>query len=300
MKKHILSFMLLALALAPSSSLTSWAGNSCPRLGERLSAKEYCERYAEIARQEMVTYGIPASVTLAQGMLESDWGSSYLAIAANNHFGIKAYRVSYTKKTVSCDDDKAQEPFCAFTTVEEGYHYHSLFLKDNTRYAKLFTLSPSDYSGWAYGLRECGYATDPEYGKKLVSIIERYNLNQYDEIIRVRQYYVTSNDKRQALKYIRLLPNDNLKTISKETGVSVSRLRRYNELRLSPELHENDIIYLQSKRSKAMEGYETHTVQPGETLWSIAQMYGVTTSSIKRRNRLRRGEIQVGMVLRLR
>lgn len=301
MKRNKNRFLTFALAVAASlGAVEASAQASCPRLNERLSAKEYCERYAALARNEMLAYGIPASVTLAQGMLESDWGSSYLAVMGNNHFGIKAYRVNYTKNVIHCDDDAKAEPFCAFNSVEEGYHYHSVFLRDNTRYNKLFSLSPSDYVGWANGLRECGYATDPQYGPKLISIIERYNLDQYDVINRVRTIYATSNDPKWALRYVRVDAADDLNSISNDTGVSVKKLLRYNDMQKGQPLKEGQVIYLEAKKRKGQPGNDQHVVKVGDSLWSISQMYGISLRHLKRLNKLRTSSLHEGQVLRLR
>ncbi len=273
-------------------------------MGPRLTVEQYCEKYGEMARKQMRKHGVPASITLAQGILESGYGSSYLAVVANNHFGIKAYSRNWKGPTVLCDDDAKDEPFCKFSSVEDGFEYHSTFLRDNSRYASLFKLDIRDYENWAHGLKQCGYATNPKYGTLLIDLIEDYHLDVYDilsntQITSVkRTLYVTS--AKGGLKYVRCLKGDDLAAIAKAYGINERKLRRYNELTKRSVLKENDIIYLQSKKSKAPKGFEYHTVKAGESMWSISQLYGVRIKSLMRRNKLVSATVHVGQVLRLR
>ena len=305
MQRSYLSFILfLALQLSGLCMPQASAAKKCPVLGPRLTAEQYCAKYAEIAREEMRKSGVPASITLAQGMLESGYGSSYLAVKANNHFGIKAYSRGWKGPVVRCDDDARDEPFCSFGSVEEGYAYHSQFLCENPRYARLFKLDIRDYEGWAVGLKECGYATSPTYAKSLIDLIERYHLDAYDTPGKAfysykHPLYRTGND-RKALKYVRCVENDDLSVIAAQYGIKVAKLRRANDLPKYYTLHEGDIIYLQSKRVKAEPGYDVHVVRPGESMWSIAQTYGVTIKSIMRRNKLKSATVYDGQVLKLR
>ncbi len=295
------SIVVMQLIFAPSLSAKK---SKCPTMGNRLTVEQYCAKYAKMAQAQMKKYGVPASITLAQGILESGYGSSYLAVVANNHFGIKAYSRNWRGPTVLCDDDAENEPFCKFGSVEEGYEYHSTFLRDNSRYAPLFKLDIRDYENWAKGLKECGYATNPKYGSLLISLIETNHLDVYDILnnshvtTAKRTLYVTSAKK--GLKYVRCLPGDDLAAIAKEFGVNERKLRRYNDLTKRSVLKENDIIYLQSKRSKASKEFSSHTVKAGESMWSISQMYGVTIKSLMRRNKLVSATVHEGQVLRLR
>ena len=179
LKKLVFLSVLFCL---PCFFITSYAAKKvkCPPLGPKMTVQEYCDKYGEEARKQMKKYGIPASITLAQGILESGYGSSYLAIEARNHFGIKAYSRGWTGPVVKCDDDAKDEPFCKFKTVEEGYEYHSTFLRNNTRYNPLFTLDIRDYESWANGLKKCGYATNPKYAQLLIDLIEKNHLDAYD------------------------------------------------------------------------------------------------------------------------
>lgn len=272
----------------------------------RLTPQQYCDKYSDEARRQMKKYGVPASITLAQGMLESGYGSSYLANVAKNHFGIKAYS-GWNGPIVRADDDKKQEPFCKFNTVEEGYEYHSLFLLNNKRYASLFLLDPTDYESWAIGLKKAGYATNPKYAESLIRIIETNHLDIYDTnaytkgknyLAPTHKLYVTSN--RRGLKYVIANADDDLSFIAKEFNVSKRQLRSWNDLHKKAVIMEGDIIYLQSKRSKADKKYSTHIVRPGESLHRVSQIYGVTVKSLIKRNQLTTATVHQGQVLKLR
>ena len=297
-------FMLL-LALSQLFFATSAGAKKpkCPPLGPRLTVQEYCDKYAKEARAQMEKYQVPASITLAQGMLESAYGSSYLAIEANNHFGIKAYSRGWKGPVVRCDDDAKDEPFCKFSSVEEGYEYHSTFLHNNSRYAPLFKLDIRDYEGWARGLKQCGYATNPKYADLLIGIIEKNNLDAYDAksieaLASTHRLYVTR--KSHGLKYVRCNADDDLAVIAKEFGLSKWKLRKWNDLTKQSELHENDIIYLQKKNKKAEKEYTQHVVRGGDSMWSIAQTYGVTVQALMKINKLTSATVHEGQELRLR
>lgn len=288
---------------------TSAAGrtNFKTQVQPRMTALQYCEKYSDEARRQMQKYGIPASITLAQGMLESGYGSSYLAVYAKNHFGIKAYR-GWSGPVVRVDDDSRSEPFCKFNTVEEGFEYHSKFLKNNARYSTLFSLDKTDYESWAHGLRKCGYATNPKYGESLIRIIEENHLDLYDVSrakvnsgrvsIAKHKLYVTS--RHHGLSYVRANSNDDLSYIAAEYNVSKRKLRKWNDLHKKAVLMEGDIIYLQAKHSKAEKQYPYHTVQPGESLHSISQVYGVKVSSLMKRNGMTTATVHAGQKLKLR
>jgi len=137
----------------------------------------YIAQYRDIVVEQQQTYGIPAAITMAQGLLESSAGKSELATQANNHFGIKCTS-DWRWETYHHDDDEAAECFRKYYAAEDSFIDHSLFLNNRKRYAPLFELDSTDYQGWAKGLRQCGYATDPNYPQKLISLIERYQLDQ--------------------------------------------------------------------------------------------------------------------------
>lgn len=302
-KKMLLLLLFIVSFLFSSPSVSAAKKAKCPPLGPRMTVEEYCKKYGEEARRQMKKYGVPASITLAQGILESAYGSSYLAIEANNHFGIKAYSRGWKGPVVRCDDDAKDEPFCKFKSVEEGYEYHSTFLRDNSRYNSLFALDVTDYENWAHGLKRCGYATNPKYGTLLIDLIEKNHLDAYDvknskTLSEIHKLYVTK--KKGGLKYIRCFSDDDLSVIAKEFGVSKRKLRNWNDLTKQSVLKEGDIIYLEKKNKKADKGYETHVVRGGESMWSISQLYGIRVSSLMKRNDLVSATVHAGQILKLR
>lgn len=312
--RHLFSFIyyiklvIVSISLALSAQCLA-SGPSVKfktSVSARLTPIQYCEKYSEEARRQMKKYGIPASITLAQGMLESGYGSSYLAIVAKNHFGIKAYK-GWNGPIVRVDDDAKQEPFCKFKTVEDGYEYHSIFLHSNKRYASLFELDPTDYEAWAKGLKKAGYATNPKYADMLIRIIEENHLDIYDvnkkskgqnNHYTIHKLYVTS--KKGGLKYVRANSDDELSYIAEEFDVSKRQLRKWNDLHKQAVIMEGDIIYLQSKHKKADKKYPQHVVKAGESLHRISQLYGVSVKSIIKRNKLTTATVHEGQVLKLR
>jgi flagellum-specific peptidoglycan hydrolase FlgJ len=188
------------------------------------STTEYIAFFKGIAIHEMRLYGIPASITLAQGILESGSGRGRLARDANNHFGIKCH--DWTGPRVYHDDDRAQECFRKYNDPNQSYRDHSLFLAKRKRYANLFKYKPTDYKAWARGLKKAGYATDPKYPQKLISLIERYELYQYDNLNKQRQ-----SQKKQSYKQKHIVQKgDTLYSISKRYGVSIDKLKALNKL----------------------------------------------------------------------
>lgn len=296
----LMFFSISMLFLNTESAFSK--GSKCPPMGKRLTVQQYCKLYSDMARAQMRKYGIPASITLAQGIHESGSGSSYLAVEANNHFGIKAYR-GWNGPIVKCDDDRKSEPFCKFKSVEQGYEYHSTFLKSNTRYASLFKLKTTDYEGWSKGLQKCGYATNPKYSKILIRIIEENHLDAYDVrnvkvLERTHQLYLTA--QKGGKYYIVCEDGDELANIAYEYDISERKLRKWNDLTKYSTLRKGDIIYLEKKGKKADKGFDEHTVKGGESLWSISQKYGITVKSLMKRNDLASATVSAGQVLRLR
>ncbi len=188
------------------------------------STEQYIANYAAIAQEEMQLYKIPASITLAQGILESGSGKGRLSVEANNHFGIKCHE--WTGARIYHDDDKSQECFRKYKDPKYSFRDHSLFLKERKRYYKLFDLRISDYKGWARELRAAGYATDKKYPDKLISLIERYQLYKYDDIAsgNTPQVTVSNNISHQVVK------GDTLYSISKRYNTTVDVLKRLNGL----------------------------------------------------------------------
>ena len=200
-----------------------------PQNTKPLSATErtlaYIEAYSDIAITEMNRYKIPASITIAQGILESGSGIGTLAIRANNHFGIKCHE--WTGERVYHDDDSLQECFRKYDDPSGSFEDHSIFLRNRSRYSKLFDLDLKDYRGWAYGLKAAGYATDPKYPDKLISIIERYELYKLDGSENPAAP-VAINPSNQKVHFVR--KGDTLYSISKTYGVTVDRLKQLNQL----------------------------------------------------------------------
>ena len=196
----------------------------------------YIGQFKNIAMNNMKVYGIPASIILAQGILESGAGRGDLAVTANNHFGIKCH-VDWTGESVRHDDDASQECFRKYNEASESYRDHSLFLTGRGRYSSLFNLSKSDYKGWAKGLRAAGYATDPRYPDKLISYIERYDLGQYDAQVLGNNYTPIENQTTRTASvnmgygnYYEVQKGDTLYSISKKFNIQVADLKQKNNL----------------------------------------------------------------------
>ena len=262
--------------------LASWALRG---VAQTDAYRQYIETYKIMAIDQMQRYRIPASITLAQGLIESNAGRSTLAVAANNHFGIKTGG-QWTGPYILRNDDAPNEQFRKYNSPADSYEDHSLFLSRRGRYSSLFYLSPTDYAGWAAGLKAAGYATNPRYAEILVGIIERYGLSQYDRMRLVYQYA----DQRQDhggierpvhlcndIVYVVASRGDSFETIATDTGISESKLRKFNEVGKDYMLAEGDIVYLSEKKKHVTEALRMtlHTVQPGESMYSIAQRYGV-------------------------
>jgi len=198
----------------------------------------YVFHYKDIAMANMKKYGIPASIILAQGILESGSGQGKLAMTANNHFGIKCY-TDWTGDTTNQDDDAAQECFRKYKNPEESFQDHADIVSKRKRYASLFDLPKGDYKAWAKGLKLAGYATDPKYPEKLISYIERYHLDQYDNMVLGKDYVLDKNQNaRPAAKVAvndktnqyEVQKGDTLYSISKKYNISVEELKRQNNL----------------------------------------------------------------------
>lgn len=259
---------------------------------------EYIRRYQGLAIKQMSEYGIPASITLAQGLLESAAGRSDLAVKGNNHFGIKCGG-SWTGRSMTHDDDRNGECFRVYAHVEDSYIDHSVFLQ-KARYRRLFSLDKKDYKGWARGLKECGYATSPTYAARLINIIELYELYKFDDgRAASEQEPVTAVPTSQAVAGSRVIvyPNgllyviagrgETVKSISSKYGVSERKIRKYNELPKDAELYEGCVVYLEKKKTKASKAFKErcwHKVSNGESMYDIAQSYGIRLKYLYKRN----------------
>jgi flagellum-specific peptidoglycan hydrolase FlgJ len=193
------------------------------------STADYISIFSEIAKQEMELYGIPASITLAQGILESNSGKGRLSVEANNHFGIKCH--DWTGAKIYHDDDAAQECFRKYNNAKYSYRDHSLFLTTRKRYAKLFTLKKDDYKRWAKGLKAAGYATDKKYPDKLIGLIERYELYKFDEEILGNKKSYAKRNKQESIVTHLVVKGDTLYSISKKYNLSVEELQKLNDLK---------------------------------------------------------------------
>jgi len=264
-----------------------------------MSRSEYIEHYKDDAIEEMKANGIPASITLAQGILESGDGNSELARKANNHFGIKCH--DWEGKKVYHDDDKKGECFRKYKSVRESFRDHSEFLK-KPRYEALFELKITDYRGWAKGLKKAGYATNPKYPTLLIELIEKNDLSQYDQTQKRKKNKKSNTtkteskviSKRRGSHTVKLHPNnikfiepkegDSFEKIAEEFNMGEWQLYKYNDWEKGSPLFTNGILYLQPKRSKAQEEY--HTVVAGESMWDISQQYGIKLKRLYKLNRM--------------
>lgn len=271
------------------------------------SRKDFIRQYKHIAIREMERTGIPASITLAQGILESGCGKSELAVQANNHFGIKCH--DWRGDTYTMDDDEKNECFRKYKNAEQSWIDHSEFLLSRPRYAGLFKLKPTDYKAWAKGLKAAGYATNPQYAEMLIKIIEEEELYKYDhsgkhtdrhtpsitadefaEQVAAQNRSEGSNyrnreEMRNGIICIEAIPGDSFSKIASYYGIKVKKLLQYND-KDNSELKAGDLVYLKKKKTRAARGYEFHRVKAGETLYDISQKYGVRIKNLIRNNYL--------------
>jgi flagellum-specific peptidoglycan hydrolase FlgJ len=193
------------------------------------SVEEYIVTFGPVAQEEMRLYGIPASIKLAQGILESNSGKGRLSVEANNHFGIKCH--DWTGDRIYHDDDALQECFRKYVDAKYSFRDHSLFLTTRSRYSNLFTLKKNDYKAWAKGLKAAGYATDKKYPDKLISLIERYNLHKFDEVVTGTKYEETVVSNRAGGATYTVVKGDTLYSISRKYNITVKELQDMNGLR---------------------------------------------------------------------
>lgn len=276
----------------------------------------YIDQYRDLAIREMLRYNIPASITLAQGLLESGAGRSELATRGNNHFGIKCH--GWAGRTIRHNDDAANECFRAYDNALQSYEDHSKFLASSQRYRSLFSLKRTDYKGWAKGLKAAGYATNPAYSNQLISIIELYKLYQYDTANKYDKFMASHTGMDQPLQqggtlhpihiynknyYVQARKGDTFETIAKEIGISYRKLAKYNERQPNDRLITNEVIWLKKKQKKADKAYQDrpHRVKKGDSMYSIAQYYGIRLSSLYKMNGMSpNDDIRIGDLLRVR
>lgn len=271
--------------------------------------KNFIHKYKHIAIREMERTGIPASITLAQGILESGCGKSELATKANNHFGIKCH--NWEGDTYTMDDDKKNECFRKYKNAEQSWIDHSEFLTSRPRYAGLFNLKSTDYKAWAKGLKAAGYATNPQYADLLIKIIEDEELYKYDRNVKHRIHhpqvpsisveefaksissqvrpsnisYRNREEMRNGIICIEAIAGDSFEKIAEYYGIKLKKILQYNDKK-DTGLKPGEMVYLKRKKTKAARGYEFHRVKAGDTLYDIAQQYGIRLKSVASYNYL--------------
>ena len=272
--------------------------------------QNYINQYKDVAIEGMLKYGIPASITLAQGLLESSAGRSDLVIQGNNHFGIKCH--GWTGRTIYHDDDARGECFRAYKNALESYEDHCKFLRERPRYRSLFDLDRTDYRSWAYGLKRAGYATNPSYAQQLINIIELYKLYEFDKAKHYDRFMVKHSGEEPPVLtpdsrlpaytpivgphpihkynenyYIIVRQGDTFKSLSKELDISVHKLARYNERNKKDKLIPGEYIWLKKKRKKAPKNFKNrpYYVRKSESMYDIAQKYGIRLKSLIKKNK---------------
>ena len=305
MKNLLLLLVLLTLSV---SNVSAQSRNS--------AYERYINQYKGIAVEQMRKYGVPASITLAQAILESGAGNGELAQRSNNHFGIKRgsdWRGPVTKHT----DDKVDEYFRVYNSVKDSYEDHSKFLHKE-RYQRLYRLSTLDYKGWARGLKAAGYATSPTYAEALIRVIEMYSLYQFDTG-KYRQARPSTAPQTQEVDdfflrhvvykgnkcyFIIVEVGDDMATISQKTGISLRKLYKYNDLPRDYAPTAGDLIYLQKKRkcaSKEFKKNPIHIVEVNQSLHDISQLYAIRLESLCKLNKWDEPHaVEVGEIIRIR
>lgn len=284
----------------------------------KMSNQEYIETYKELAIRNRKNFGVPACITLAQGMLESGNGGSRLAVEGNNHFGIKC-KGSWTGEKIYHDDDQKGECFRKYKTAEHSYNDHSKFLKESQRYAFLFDLKVTDYKGWAHGLKKAGYATNPKYPELLIGIIERNNLHELDressgsggllerigknkhskEESALTQVFQHAIQQNNGVKYIVTVEGDSFASIAHTYGLSIKKLIKLNDLQGPFPIPAGTTIYLEPKRAKSQSRVE-HVVVAGDSYHSISQQYGIKLKNLQKLNpAIKRNPPRIGQSIRL-
>src|SRR5574344_298689 len=269
----------------------------------------YIEQYKDLAITEQERHAIPASITMAQALLESSAGVSRLATIGNNHFGIKCGK-DWTGDVMHHDDDQLGECFRKYKKPIESFEDHSLFLK-RQRYAFLFQYDITDYKAWANGLSRAGYATDPTYPEKLIKIIETYDLAKLDTKAKAvepaedtpnyEQLWGYIEIENNGVRCVRVITKDKLSNVAKAFKMSEKKLLYYNDLMANMDILEaGDYVYLWFKKNRADSRFEEHTVEAGESMHSISQLYGIKLKKLYKLNDLEYGTpAEVGKVLQL-
>lgn len=305
----------ICILLASLSSLPAIADGD----DSLITPEEYIELYRYYAVREMLLYKIPASITLAQGLLETGNGNSRLAVEANNHFGIKCHK-GWEGGRIYHDDDAKGECFRVYKDPETSYRDHSLFLTSRDRYAGLFDLELDDYKGWAKGLKAAGYATNPKYPELLITRIEKYGLMHLDTLTSLPEWLksepvlvenldrvpepVSELDPGETvlypagtydvkvfnrIKYIEARTGDTPKILATELDMMPWQIIRYNDIDEKYVFRTGERVFLQPKRNKGSEDF--HTLKPGESLRDISQLYGVKLKRLYKYNSIEPGQL---------
>lgn len=291
-------------------------------LAQRETRLRYIETYKELAIKNMSSYGIPASITLAQACLESADGNSKLAKEGNNHFGIKCHNWNGDK--IFHDDDKNNECFRRYSKAEDSFRDHSEFLRFRDRYKFLFDLDPRDYKGWAYGLKKAGYATNPAYPQLLITIIEEYQLYKYDlsgetlppppsELEKEREYSAPAGTnlfqislsrkimERNGVPYIISEVGETWESLSEDFNLFTGELQRFNDSDKGRPLVPGSVIYIEAKKNRGESLITSHVIEEGETINGLSQRYAIKERSLRKLNNLKKDEEPVpGIILKLR
>ncbi len=319
-KKAIFAALILVFSLSAATAQSRKT---------RITREEYIDRYKSIAVDQKERYGIPASITMAQGILESDCGNSWLSKESNNHFGIKCKR-NWTGGKVYYDDDAKGECFRAYATVEESYHDHAEFLDTQARYDALFAYADTDYKSWAHGLKKAGYATAPDYAERLIRIIEESKLYLLDRpdgerlyasqtgrptsddsftegssvqnaqegtLVDPDNYRVTINAHMgyniydaNGVHYVLAKEDDSFENIGRKFRLSARNLRKFNDI---GDKHSRpmpgEVIYIEKKKKRWSGDSRLHICREGDTPYAIGQKYGIRTRNIEKMNHLKPG-----------
>lgn len=277
--------------------------------------QQYIDQYKDMAVEQMLRWKVPASITLAQGLLESAAGQSYLATEGNAHFGIKCH--GWKGRTLYRTDERPDECFRAYNSVYESFEDHSRFLAEGQRYRSLFKLKLTDYKGWAHGLKAAGYASAPTYAQSLIDIIQLYKLYELDKATSYDHFMIDharqdAGPDGQPLHpigiynknyYLYARQGDTFRSLAKEVGISYRKLAKYNERDKDDRLEPGEVIWLKKKQKKAPKEYKDrhHFVKNGESMYSIAQKYGIRLKNLYKMNHLSPDyTIHVGDELRVR
>lgn len=283
--------------------------------------RAYVEQYKALALEQEKLYGIPAPITLAQGILESSAGTSNLATKANNHFGIKAFGRWSGGIYRAWDDEATKSKFRVYKTVEDSYNDHSKILKNNGRYQSLFNFSIYDYRNWAYGLQKAGYATSKTYAKGLIGYIDAYELytinggvklkpnkkgiiaktTKIEDLSKAVDYVIDASEKTEEeievtltlqkivveindVSCTILYPGETLSSISMKYNIPKDKILQYNETTCESDIQEGDIVFLEKKKRKFQGAQDFYRVKAGDSLYGIAQQFGIKTSSLAKMN----------------